>query len=319
MDALSSVLRTMRLKGGVFLYADFFEPWCLSVQVLPESCAPFLGETEQIVPYHFVIEGVMRVRMQDGQEIEVSAGDAVVFPHNDLHLLGSDFEIPPVASETVVQRSDEGGLAAITLGGKGRPTRIVCGFLGAEDVRGNPILDTLPCVLKLSTRGGAYAEWICSTFRFAADEICQGRPGSEAALAKLSELLFVEAIRSHINELPSAQVGWLAGLRDPQIARALALLHADAGKPWTVDDLARQVGLSRSALADRFVQLLDQPPMQYVAAWRMHMAGHELLHTAKSISQVAHEVGYDTEAAFSRAFKRFMDTPPATWRRQRQS
>jgi len=192
---------------------------------------------------------------------------------------------------------------------------MVCGFLGCASEECNPVIPALPPVLKLNVQQGGAAEWIRSTFQFAAEEVAAGRPGSEAVLAKLSELLFVEAVRRYAESLPPDQTGWLAGLRDPHVARAMALLHRDITRRWTVDDLGREVGLSRSALAERFVHLIGAPPMQYLARWRMQVATQKLRNTSASLAQVAEDVGYDSEAAFSRAFKKAFGAAPATWRR----
>jgi AraC-like DNA-binding protein len=251
MDALSDVLRVMRLKGGVFLHGEFSDPWCLGVTLAPDSCTPYLGPSAHLIAYHYVLEGHMRVRMGDGTELDVAAGQSVLFPRNDPHVLGSDLELDPVPGERVVQSPADGGLERIVLGGGGAPTRIVCGFLGTEDVRGNPVIAALPAALRLDVRHDVAAEWVRNTFRYAADEIAAGRLGSETVMAKLSELLLVEAIRRYAETLPEQATGWLAGLRDPFLSRAIARLHADIAAPWTVEELGRQVGLSRSALSDR--------------------------------------------------------------------
>ena len=194
-------------------------------------------------------------------------------------------------------------------------TRLVCGFLGCDSAEGNPVISTLPPLLKLNLEQSGAAEWIRSTFQYAAEEVAAGRPGSETVLAKLSELLFVETVRRYAEALPDGQTGWLAGLRDPYVARALALLHRDITRRWTVDDLGREVGLSRSALADRFIRLIGMPPMHYLASWRMQVATQKLRNTSASLAQVAEIVGYNSEAAFSRAFKKAFGVAPATWRR----
>ncbi len=304
MDALSDVLRTTRLTGGVFLHAEFSDPWCLESRVSPEICASFLSEASDLIPYHYVLEG------------RLGPGEVVLLPRNDWHMLGGDLSLPPVAGAEVVHPAANGGLATIKYGGGGARTRIVCGFLGGEKLDRNPIVSTLPAMLHLSVREGSSAEWMRTTFSYAADEIAAGRIGSETVMAKLSELLFVEAIRCYVETLPEGQTGWLAGLKDPYVSRALALLHARLSDPWNVDDLGREIGLSRSALADRFSQVIGLPPMQYLTQWRMQVAARELRNSSKSIPQVAQEVGYESEGAFSRAFKRVMDMPPATWRRQ---
>jgi AraC-like DNA-binding protein len=219
--------------------------------------------------------------------------------------VGSDIIHPP----------KDGGLFSIHHGGAGERTRMICGFLGCDSAKGNPVISTLPPLLKLNVEQGGAAEWIRSTFQYAAEEVSAGRVGSETVLAKLSELLFVEAVRRYAETLPDGQTGWFAGLREPFVARALALLHRDITRRWTVDDLGREVGLSRSALADRFIRLIGMPPMHYLANWRMEVAAQKLRNTNASLAQVAEVVGYDSEAAFSRAFKKAFGTAPATWRR----
>jgi AraC-like DNA-binding protein len=317
MDALSDVLRVAHLTGGVFLHAEFFAPWCMAARVPAELCAPLLGPASHLILYHYVVDGEVRLRVdREGEKtLVIGAGEVVLLPRNDLHLMGSDLTLPPVKGSEIVQPPRDGGLFTIRHGGAGARTRMVCGYLGCDSADNNPVIATLPSVLKLSVEKGGAAEWIRSTFQYAAEEVAAGRPGSETILAKLSELLFVEAVRRYAEALPEDQTGWLAGLRDPYVARALALLHRDIARPWTVDELGRDVGLSRSALADRFIRLIGVPPMHYLAHWRMQVATQKLRSTNASLAQVADQVGYDSEAAFSRAFKKAFGVAPATWRR----
>jgi AraC-like DNA-binding protein len=317
MDALSDVLRVAHLTGGVFLHAEFFAPWCMAARVGPEHCAPVLGPASHLIPYHYVVEGELRIRVdgEDGEDLVLGVGDVVLLPRNDLHLVGSDLTLPPVAGSDIIQPPKEGGLSSIRHGGSGRRTRMICGFLGCDCAKDNPVISTLPSLLKLNAEEGGVAEWIRSTFQFAAEEFAAGRPGSETMLAKLSEVLFIEAVRRYAEALPQGQTGWLAGLRDPHVARALALLHREVNRPWNVDDLSREVGLSRSALADHFIRLIGVPPMHYLASWRMQVATQKLRNTSASLAQVADLVGYSSEAAFSRAFKKAFGAAPATWRR----
>jgi AraC-like DNA-binding protein len=317
MDALSDVLRVAHLTGGVFLHADFFAPWCIAARVSPEHCAPALGPASHLIIYHYVVEGDLRIRVEgeDGEGLVIGAGEVVLLPRNDLHLIGSDLSLPPVAGSDIIQPPKNGGLFSIRHGGAGGCTRMICGFLGCARAEGNPVLSTLPPLLKLNVEQGGAAEWIRSTFQYAADEVAAGRPGSETVLAKLSELLFVETVRRYAEALPDGQTGWLAGLREPHVARALALLHREIARRWTVEDLGREVGLSRSALADRFIRLIGVPPMHYLASWRMQVATQTLRNTSTSLAQVAEIVGYESEAAFSRAFKKAFGAAPATWRR----
>jgi AraC-like DNA-binding protein len=317
MDALSDVLRVAHLTGAVFLHADFFAPWCIAARVAPEHCAPVLGPAAHLIPYHYVVEGELHVRLdgRDGGDLVLGAGEVILLPRNDPHLMGSDLSLPPVVGSDIIHPPKDGGLFSIHHGGTGGRTRMVCGFLGCDSAEGNPVISTLPPLLKLNVGHGGAAEWIRSTFQYAAEEIAAGRPGSETVLAKLSELLFVEAVRRYAEALPQGETGWLAGLRDPYVARALALLHRDVSRPWNVDDLGREVGLSRSALGDRFIRLIGVPPMHYLASWRMQVATQRLRNTSASLAQIAEMVGYGSEAAFSRAFKKAFDTAPATWRR----
>jgi AraC-like DNA-binding protein len=317
MDALSDVLRVAHLTGGVFLHAEFFAPWCIAARVAPEHCMPALAPASHLILYHYVVEGDVHIRVEgdDGEDLVIGPGEVVLLPRNDLHLIGSDLSLPPVAGSDIIHPPTDGGLFSIHHGGGGGRTRMVCGFLGCASAEGNPVISTLPPLLKFNVEQGGAAEWIRATFQYAAEEVSAGRPGSETVLAKLSELLFVEAVRRYAEALPDGQTGWLAGLREPYVARALALLHRDVTRRWTVDDLGREVGLSRSAFADRFIRLIGVPPMHYLAGWRMQVATQKLRNTSASLAQVAEIVGYDSEAAFSRAFKKAFGSAPATWRR----
>lgn len=315
MDALSDVLRVVRLKGGVFLHAEFTAPWCVLSQVGPRDCGSLLKGAEHLVIYHYVVEGRLAAQIPNEKPVEIGAGEVVIFPHNHAHLLGSHLDVPPVPVSQVVCVPPEGGLWVIRHGGGGEPTRIVCGFLGCDRLEGNPLADALPPVLRFDVRQGSAAAWMKSAFEFAANEIATRRAGSETVLAKMSELLFVEALRRYIEGLPQEQTGWLAGVKDPFVSRALSLLHGCLAREWTVDELGRQVGLSRSALADRFTRLIGEPPMRYLARWRIQVAAHQLRNSDAPLARIAEQVGYESEAAFNRAFKRSLGVPPATWRR----
>ncbi|MFO1153132.1 MAG: AraC family transcriptional regulator [Rhodospirillales bacterium] len=319
MDALSDVLRIANLTGGVFLHAEFFAPWCVNSQLSPEDCSPFLGPAAHLILYHYIAEGelLFRVEGSEAEPMRLRAGEVILLPRNDRHVLGSDVTLAPVDGHTLIHPFDRGGLFTIHHGGNGALTRLICGFLGCDSADGNPIFATLPPALHLHVEQAGAAEWIRSTFQFAADEISAGRPGSESVLAKLSELLFVEAVRRYAENLPEDETGWLAGLRDPYVSRTLALFHREVTHPWTMDEVARAVGLSRSALADRFTRLIGTAPMHYLASWRMQMARQRLRSTPASLAQVAEAVGYESEAAFSRAFKKAFGVAPATWRRSR--
>jgi AraC-like DNA-binding protein len=315
MDALSDVLRAVRLSGGVFLEAEFTAPWCVTSHITPEECRPFIVNPAHLIAYHYVIEGKLLIQPEGQEAVTVHAGEIVLLPRNDLHLLGSEITGNPIPGDKLVQVPDNGGLMRIVHGGGGARTRIVCGYLGSE-ARHNPVLASLPTVLTLDVRRTPAAAWIESSFHFAASEVASGRAGAGTVLSKLSELLFVEAVRHYIASLPDDRRGWLAGLRDPYVGRALALLHARLAHPWTAAELAQEVGLSRSAFAERFASIIGDPPLRYLTAWRMQLASQRLGESHLPIPQIAFEVGYESEAAFNRAFKREFGTPPAAWRRQ---
>jgi len=314
MDALSDVLRVIRLSGGVFLEAEFTRPWCVSGQITPNDCKPFLRAPRHVIASHFVAEGCMQLRPDGGNAIEVRAGEIVLLPHNSAHTFGSELLAAPVPAREVMQIPKEGGLVRIVHGGGGDTTQLLCGFLGS-DTPFNPLLSALPPVLKLDVRATASGAWIESSFRFAASQIAAGHLGSTVVTAKLSELLFVEAVRQFVAGLPPERRGWLAGLRDPQIGRALSMLHARPNETWTAEALAREVGMSRSSFAERFSSIVGQPPMQYLAHWRMHLAAQTLREGHRSVAQIGAALGYDSEAAFSRAFKRQLGESPGAWRK----
>lgn len=315
MDAFSDVLRVTRLSGGVFLEADFTAPWCINGKLSANDCSPFVAAPRHVIASHFVASGRMELRIEGAETIDVQAGQFVLLPHNDAHRFGSDVSAAPIAAREVMQPPQNGGISRIEYGGGGAPCQVLCGFLGAETPF-SPLLSALPPLLKLDLRATASGAWIESSFRFAASEISAGRLGSATVIAKLSELLFVEAVTQFVAGLPAERRGWLAGLRDPQIGRALGLLHSRAMEAWTAESLALEVGMSRSAFAERFTSLVGQPPMQYLMVWRMHLAAQQLREGRGTVAQVGFAIGYESEAAFSRAFKRHFGMAPSAWRRQ---
>ncbi|MEM5311984.1 AraC family transcriptional regulator [Paraburkholderia sp. JHI869] len=323
MDAVSDVLRAIRLSGAVFLNGTFTAPWCLIGRADATLCGAYLPASERVVSYHLVVEGNCWVTLSDdpGSAIYVHAGELIVVPQGETHIIGSAIDLSPVPSDSLLateMASAPGEVMALSHGGGGSVTRLVCGFLACDDTLNNPLLSSLPRLFKIDMRQDPRAAWLESSLELAAAEAAESRAGGTIVLARLSELLFVEAIRSCIEALPENQTGWLAGVRDRYVGRALSLLHAQAAHPWTVDELARKVGLSRSALAQRFADLLGQPPMQYLARWRMQIAAHELLTGSKPLTAVAEQIGYESEAAFSRAFRREFGMPPAGWRKSKE-
>jgi len=316
MDPLSDLMRAVRLTGGVFLEARFTAPWCISANMDASDCRPFLANPTQLVAYHYVIAGAMTVAIPGEPSIEVAAGEAVLFPRNDPHLLASGPGLAPVRAGTLIRPGAAGGPVRIDHGGGGAETRMVCGFLASEEGC-NPLIASLPGMLKLDLRQSASRDWVEASVRFAAAELAEGRLASSEMLSRLSELLLVESVRRYAAQLGEAEAGWLRGLKDRQIGRALALIHRDLRAPWTAETLARDVALSRSAFMQRFRDLVGEPPIRYLTRWRLRAARMRLGDPALSVASVAHAVGYESEEAFSRAFKREFGRSPARWRAER--
>ena len=322
MDALSEVLGAVRLTGAVFLELELRAQWSFLTAPARKIADVLMPEADHVIPFHLVTEGACYARLLDGDPVELHAGDLILFPASDRHVLAAaneaalrlaPFEIGGESLDGFLKR---GKIAAHKQGGSGDATRIVCGYLACDARLAEPVLLGLPRLLKVSMRDGGTAAWVQSSIKFSVAESASSRPGSAVVLARLSEVLFAEAIRSYMDALPPSESGWLAGLRDRYVGRALALLHERPAHRWTVDQLAKKVGLSRSALSERFGELIGSPPMQYLARWRTSLAARALRETKASITRVAEDVGYESEAAFNRAFKREFGLPPAAWRRK---
>lgn len=319
MDALSDVLRVVQLTGAVYLNGAFSAPWCVIVPADSALCSAYLPPSERVVSFHLVTEGSCWAMLPHdrGSAVQVEVGDVIVVPQGETHLLGSSIDLSPQLLAPLLADQVEtipGEVMTVAYGGGGTVTRMVCGFLTAQDIRRSPLLSALPRLFKVGMRGSS-APWLESSLRFATEEAASAHAGRATILAKLAELVFVEAVRRYVDTMPDGRKGWLAGLRDRFVARALTLMHARPAHPWTVEDLARQVGMSRSGLAQRFADLIGVPPMQYLAQWRLQLAAQQLRLGDRLLASVAEDVGYESEAAFNRAFKREFGVPPATWRR----
>ena len=315
MDTLSDVLNAVRLKGAVYFTIEASPPWVAEAPAAQEIASAVMPGVQHLIEYHVVTKGTCWGGIAGEEPVRLSEGDVIVFPQGDAHVLSSapgmrgapDMDVYHQRRLPFTLTLGEGGLEKVNL---------VCGFLGCDARPFNPLLETLPRVLHVreDRRGGD--GWLGQLIRFTLSEAKDKCPGGDCVLAKVSELMFIEVVRRHLATLPPEQTGWLAGLRDGHVGRALALLHSDPAHPWTLEELAHEVGLSRSAFAERFTQLVGQPLMQYLAQWRMQVAAGLLSRGDAKVAEVALEVGYDSEAAFSRAFKRLVGTPPAAWRRQ---
>ena len=315
-DVLSDVLRAVRLTGAVYFDFELSSPWVVEAPPSREIVGKVMPGAQRVIEYHLIARGSGWGHAIGHEPVRLHEGDLIVFPQGDAHVLSS---VPGLRTSPDMEpfaRSSTPLPMFYELGGGGpERARIVCCFLGCDERPFNPLLGALPPVLHLSAAGSdPTTGWLGTLLSLAAKESGSGRAGGENVLGRLSELMFVETIRHHLETLPPAETGWLAGLRDPMVGQALSALHREPREPWTVERLARAVGVSRSVLAERFTLMIGQPPMQYLARWRMQLASRLLLE-GRQVASVAGAVGYESEAAFSRAFKKLVGHPPAAWRR----
>lgn len=316
MDALSEVLKVIKLQGALFYNGEFSFPWSVYAASSHQLARYYKTDTEHVIVYHFLTEGRASARLSNGDRVSLEAGDIVMIPHGDKHVL----ENGPAArtvddSEHLVQVLSQ-KLKPWRVGGGGEVTKFVCGYMACEPQLGGRLLSGLPPLFKINLRNHVSGQWLENSIRFSVDQADRFRPGGEAVLAKLSEVLFVETLRAYIAKLPANQTGWLASARDPEIGKALALMHRDPSNPWTLASLAKKSGMSRTILAERFRYYLGETPMAYLTSWRLQLGAQMLSATSYSVAQIAGEVGYESEAAFNRAFKRAFELPPARFRNQ---
>jgi AraC-like DNA-binding protein len=315
-DVLSDVLRAVRLTGAVYFDFELSSPWVAAAPPSRDIAQTVMPGAQRVIEYHLIARGSGWGQIAGEEPRRLVEGDLVVFPQGDAHVLSSAPGLGGAPDLSMFARRATPLPLVNELGGGGPDrARLVCCFLGCDERPFNPLLAALPPVIHLSGAGPRGSPgWLATLLNIAVGESGSGRAGSENILARLAELMFVEAIRRHIEGLPAADTGWLAGLRDPVVGQALAALHAEPAGAWTVERLARQVGVSRSVLAERFTEMADHPPMQYLALWRMQLASR-LLADGGHVAEVAAAVGYESEAAFSRAFKKLVGEAPGTWRR----
>lgn len=325
-DTLSDVLRTVRLRGAVFYYVSHRERWAAEAPPAREIAAAVMPGADHVIEYHLVARGNGWAAVSGVNPVRLAAGDIVMFPQGDAHVMSSAPGLPPkrIEADWVFATRDHPKPIPIAFHfgveqpGASTPvehadTVLVCGFIGCDLRPFNPLIAALPRLLHIPAAQAG--DWLGRVIDQAAAESSSPGPGSDAMLARISEIVFVDAVRRYVDSLPEPAQGWLAGLRDRFVGHALALLHEMPAAPWTLDELGRQVGLSRSALHERFVQFIGAPPMQYLTRWRMQLASNLLRSTNTNVASIALEVGYDSEAAFARAFKRAVGLPPAAWRK----
>lgn len=317
-DVLSDVLRAVRLTGAVYFDFELSSPWVAEAPPSRAIAATVMPGADRVIEYHLIARGSCWGHAIGQEPAQLSEGDLLVFPQGDPHVLSSAPGMRAVPDMSVFARGSTPLPLVHEMGGGGIDrTRVVCCFMGCDERPFNPLLSALPSVIHLrAADASATVGWLTTVINIAVNESRSGREGGENVLARLAELMFVEAIRRHLETPGAIAMGWLAGLRDPVVGQALALLHGEPTAEWTVESLARAVGASRSVLAERFAEMVGHPPMQYLTLWRMQLASRRLIDGGQ-VAEVAGAVGYDSEAAFSRAFKKVVGQSPATWKRAR--
>ncbi len=320
-DVLSDLLKTVRLTGAAFFDVVGREPWVAEQPPRDVILPKILPGAGHLIAYHVVTEGRCYASLIGQTPFAVEAGEVVVFTHGAPHVMSSG---PGMRGESAASNALDALRADqlpyfVNYGGEGAPTtKLVCGYLACDARPFNPLLESLPPVIKAGDPKVRDTGWLGQFIRVAVIESAHKRAGGESILAKLSELMFIEVVRQYLETLPAEQAGWLAGLRDPFVGKALSLMHGTPAYGWTIDELARQVGQSRSVLAERFTYLVGTPPLHYLAKWRMQLASELLTQSDANVARVAVAIGYESEAAFSRAFKKIIGMPPSLWRRRAQ-
>lgn len=318
MDALTDILKSVQLEGAIYLNARFQSPWAVRGRYGLVSLSQRRAGIEHVLQFHFIVEGRCKIRLADSAQVtELAAGDLVLFPHDDRHVMGSDLHLAPTEAENLNSDGRYGSDDVIHVcgGGDGDVTRIVCGYLACSRSMVRPVLDALPRLVHISIGDGEGALLVRELLRVGVRETVASRPGGEHVLPKLAEILFGEALRRYAQSLPSAGRGLFAALKDAHVGKTLALMHGQPQHPWTVESLAGHAGLSRSAFSQRFAELVGETPMKYLTRWRLALAARELRSNGQAIVRIAERSGYESEAAFNRAFKREFGMPPAAWRR----
>ena len=316
MDALSELLRVVKLSGALFYKARCTAPWCFRA---PQSTAflPYVApdaDATRVIEFHYISEGRAYVRVGE-ETTPLEAGDVVMLPHGNAHTMGNGSGGRLLDGKTALNALMTGEIQLAEFGGGGESTGLICGYLACDAELVKPALAGLPHALRVNLRSDASGEWFENTLRHAVDQAAAALPGSQVILAHLAEVLFAEVLRRYLLSLPTGRTGWLAGAGDPAVGRGLAALHRRPGHDWSLEELAREAGVSRSALTERFTRYLGVAPMSYLTEWRLELGAEALRTCSRSVQNIALEVGYESEAAFNRAFKRKFSAPPARYRR----
>ena len=309
----------VKLDSAIFFNAEFSSPWCIRSPA-SEMAARLLAQSgRHVIIFHLLVKGRAYVHVDGGERALLGDGDIVTLPHGDAHLLGYGEGAPLIDALAALPPFLSRGLEQLQAGGGGERSSFVCGFLSCDPILSKTFLQALPPLFKVNISQDPSGQWLENSLRFAVAEAVAKREGASAMLAKLSEAVFMETVRRHIRALPETETGWLAGARDPAVGRVLFLFHQRPAHPWTMPELAKEVGVSRSVLAERFRHYLGQPPMAYLTGWRLQLGARALTSSDRSVAEIASEVGYEAEASFNRAFKRHFQAPPARYRKSRHT
>jgi AraC-like DNA-binding protein len=319
MDVLSEILRGVVLKGALYFNAEFSAPWGFRTPATAELAQLLTPGAPHLMIYHLLAEGSGVVRVEGDLEIALTAGDVIIVTHGAPHEMCSAVDVPAKLSDKMMAKLRAHDFTKMQAGGGGDVARFVCGFMVCDPLLCSPILRSLPPAFKVNLRTDAAGYWLENALLHLVEEANSGRAGSEVVLTKMSEALFVDTLRRYFADLPEEEVGWLAAARDPMIGKSLMLLHSRTAHPWTIAELATEVGSSRSAFVERFTRYLAEPPMYYLMRWRLQLAARALGSTSRGVADIAEEVGYESEAAFNRAFKREFGSPPARYRRDQRA
>jgi AraC-like DNA-binding protein len=318
MDALSEVLRAVRLDSAFFFNAEFSAPWRFR-SPSSRKLAHYINQSRgHVIVYHLLVEGKAYAQLEN-ERLAILPGDVVICPHGDSHAFESGFSRHAVDGERELQRIFSKRLKLSRMGGGGEVSRFICGYMVCEPSLSQVFLAGLPAIFKVNIRQDPSGHWLENSIRYSLADGKTNGAGAQAVLAKLSETLFIETLRRYIHLLPDGQTGWLAGARDAEVGKVLALMHRQPAAPWTIAALAHEAGISRPVLATRFRRYLGESPVSYLTRWRLQLSAQLLSSTNYSVAQIASKVGYDSEQAFNRAFKRNFGNPPARYRNERKS
>lgn len=303
MDALTEILQSMRLMGTVFCRAELDAPWAVHSGDLPKGI------------FHAIVDGDCWIEVEDGSEpVALSCGDVVFLPHGTPHVMSSDPNEPARPIAQLVSSPNDKGVGNLEIMGFGAHTSILCGSFQLERSDVHPLLNLLPPLIHVHRDDSKLATWLSTTLKLIQQELNNPFPGAQTVITRLTDVILIHALRSYISSLQPGEGDWLGGLKDPQVSRAMGLIHRSPEEPWTASTLATRVGMSRSSFFARFTELVGTPPHRYLTLWRMHTAANFLRSEPLSVAEIAERVGYSSEGAFSKAFKRLVGLAPSKYR-----